>query len=121
MANVNFIIGDITIEAELRDTPTARKVLAALPFESRGSYWGGEFYFDTPVEAAAEPDATDVVAPGTVAFWVAGNCLCLLWGPTPVSHGDECRLASTANIVGEVINKDDLPRLKARSVRVEAA
>jgi len=121
MATVNLIIGDTTIEAELRDTPTARKLLEALPIESRGSFWGDEFYFDVPVVAAAEPDASDVVEPGTLAYWIAGHCLCLFWGPTPASQGDECRAASAANIVGEVVNKDDLRNLKGREVRVEAA
>jgi hypothetical protein len=119
MATINFIIGDVTIEAELRDTPTAEKILAALPIEAHGSYWGDEFYFDVPVKAASEPDATDVVEPGTVAFWTAGSCLCLFWGPTPASQEAECRAASAVNIVGEVVNKDDLPRLRARDVRVE--
>jgi uncharacterized protein len=118
MATVNFIIGDVTIEAELHDTPTAEKILAALPIEAHGSYWGDEFYFDVPVSAASEPDATDVVDPGTVAFWTAGNCLCLFWGPTPASQGSECRAASGVNIVGEVVNKDDLSKLTARTVRV---
>ncbi len=120
MSQVNFIIGDITIEAELRDTPTAEKVLEALPIESSGSYWGDEFYFDVPVIAAAEPDATDVVDPGTVAYWTAGHCLCLFWGPTPASQGDECRAASDVNIVGSVLNPENLSKLSARRVRVEA-
>lgn len=121
MARVNFFIGDVKIEAELRDTPTARAVLAALPLESTGSYWGGEFYFHVPVEAAAEPDATDVVEPGTVAYWVAGQCLCLFWGATPASRGGECRAASAVNLVGVILNKSDLASLRARKVRVESA
>ena len=119
MANIRLLIGDTVVEAELRDTPTARALLKALPLESTGSYWGAEFYFDTPVIVPLEADATDVVEVGAVAYWAAGHCLCLLWGPTPASHGDECRLASEANIVGRVLNPDVLPRLKARGVRVE--
>lgn len=121
MSRVSFLIGDVTIEAELRETPTAEKVIAALPIESSGSYWGDEFYFDVPVIAEPEPDATDVVDPGTVAYWTAGHCLCMFWGPTPASQGDECRAASEVNIVGTVLNLEDLPRLSARQVRVEAA
>ena len=56
-----------------------------------------------------------------LAYWTAGHCLCLFWGPTPASQGDECRAASEVNIVGEVVNKGDLPRLRARKVRVELA
>ncbi len=121
MNRVNFIIGDITVASEWRDTPTARKLLAALPIEASGSYWGSEFYFRVPVAAEQEADATDVVDPGTVAYWPAGHCLCLFWGPTPASAGDECRAASEVNIVGWVSNLPDLSKLKARRVRVEAA
>jgi hypothetical protein len=121
MSTVNFVIGDVTIESEWRDTPTARKLLEALPIESSGSYWGDEFYFDVPVVAGPEKDATDVVDPGTVAYWTAGHCLCLFWGPTPASRGGECRAASAVNSVGQVTNVEDLQKLRARSVRVEPA
>jgi len=119
MSRVNFNIGGVVIESEFRDTPTARKIIDALPIQSSGSYWGNEFYFDVPVVAAPEPDATDVVDPGTVAYWTAGHCLCLFWGPTPASRGDECRAASEVNLVGEVLNKEDLKKLKAQKVTVE--
>jgi hypothetical protein len=121
MKKVNFKIGELVIESEWRETPTARKLFEALPIESTGSYWGGEFYFEVPVKAPAEPDATDVVEPGTVAYWPAGHCLCLFWGPTPASEAGECRAASAVNLVGRVLNPEDLKRLKGRRVRVEAA
>lgn len=119
---VTFTIGDVAVESEWRDdSETARRLAAALPLTAQGSYWGEEFYFATPVRARAEPDATDVVEPGTVAFWVEGSCLCLFWGPTPASCGSECRAASAVNIVGRVTNPESLQRLKARPVRVERA
>ncbi len=119
MEPIRFIIGDIQVEAELNESETARAILDAMPFESRGSYWGGEFYFDTPVSCDEAPDSNDVVDPGTIAFWPPGACLCLFWGSTPASHGSECRAASKVNIVGRVLNPDVLPKLKARKVRVE--
>jgi hypothetical protein len=121
MANVRFRIGDLTVDAELHDTPTAKRILDALPIESSGSYWGGEFYFAVPVSAKADRTAREVVEPGTVAFWVQGSCLCLFWGATPASTGGECRAASPVNVVGKVTNPEVLPKLKARKVRVEAA
>jgi len=121
MARVNFTIADFVVEAELNASETARRILEALPIESSGSYWGGEFYFSVPVKAPAEKDARDVVEPATVAYWPEGACLCIFWGPTPVSQGDECRAASDVNLVGRVLNPEVLPRLKGRKVRVEAA
>jgi len=121
MARVNFTLGDIVVEAEFNASETARSILEALPIESSGSYWGAEFYFSVPVKAPEEQDAREVVEPGTVAYWPAGACLCLFWGPTPASQGDECRAASAVNLVGRVLNPEVLPRLKARKVRVETA
>ncbi len=118
MPQVNFQIGDIVVEAEWNASATAGKILKALPIESSGSFWGGEFYFPVPVNTAREPGATDLVEPGTVAFWPDGSCLCIFWGPTPASQGEECRAASPVNIVGRVLNPEVLPQLKGRKVRV---
>ena len=84
---VTFKIGDIEIQSEWNDSQTARQLLAALPLEASGNYWGGEFYFPVPVDASYEKDAREVVEPGTVAFWPEGSCLCIFWGPTPASKG----------------------------------
>ena len=96
--------------ANLDDTPTARAVMAALPIRSRASTWGEEVYFDTEVETALEADATDVVDPGTVCFWVEGRSLALPYGPTPASRGDECRLVTEVNLLGRL---EEDPRVLA--------
>lgn len=84
----------------LRDTPTADALWSALPFESRASTWGEEVYFRVPFTAGLEDDAQQVVAPGTLGYWVEGQSLALPFGPTPISRGDECRLAARVNLVG---------------------
>jgi hypothetical protein len=117
---VRIIVGDITLGAELDDAPTANLVYDALPLSARGSYWGEEFYSPIPVKAKTEPGASDVVEVGEIAFWPPGKCLCLFWGPTPASHGNECRAADPVNVVGRVRNIDDLKRISATDVRVEA-
>ncbi|MPY84107.1 MAG: hypothetical protein GEV00_12480 [Actinophytocola sp.] len=86
--------------AELRDTPSSRAVWDALPIESRAQTWGDEVYFDIGVDLELEPDAADVVDAGAVCYWPPGSALAIPFGPTPVSHGDECRLASAANVLG---------------------
>lgn len=118
MSRIRFRIGDIELDAELNQSATAKAVEQALPFESRGSYWGQEFYFETPVEASQAPDATDVLEPGTLAYWPPGQALCLFWGPTPASRGEECRAASPVNIVGRVLEPERLRQLRARKVEV---
>jgi hypothetical protein len=88
------------ILARLQDTPTAKALLAALPFETSANTWGEEVYFSAPLSVKLEPDAREVVEPGTVCFWVQGNSLALPYGPTPASRTDECRLVSRVNILG---------------------
>lgn len=107
--------------ARLDDTPTAQAVIAALPCESSANTWGEEVYFDMPVSVELEPDARQVVDPGTVCFWVQGSSLALPFGPTPVSQGDECRLVSEVNVLG-MIEGDPKELGKVRggeTVRVE--
>ena len=86
----------------LNDTPTAKNLLAALPCTSSANTWGKEVYFSVPVQAKLEPDAKDVVDPGTICFWVQGSSLALPFGPTPASQGDECRLVTKVNVVGRL-------------------
>lgn len=120
MAELVFQIGDQEVRAEWKDCPTARRILEALPIESTGNYWGGEFYFPIPVKAGASREDVEVVEPGTVAYWPAGSCLCLFWGPTPASQGEECRAATPVTVVGRVRNPEVLPKLRGRKVRVSA-
>ena len=109
------------LAATLRDTPTVKNLLAALPCESLAQTWGDEVYFSIPVKSALEKDARQVVEPGTVCFWVEGQSLALPFGPTPVSEGDECRLVARVNILGKIdADTKKLKTVKAGNrVRVE--
>ncbi len=92
--------GELT--AQLCDTPTARRLMEILPVESKANTWGEEVYFTVPAKATLEPDARQVVEPGTVCFWVQGQSLALPFGPTPISKGDECRLVTKVNVLGKI-------------------
>ena len=58
--------------------------------------------FPIPVEAAEAADARATVDKGAVAYWPPGSALCLFWGPTPMSRGDEIRPASAVNVLGAI-------------------
>ena len=94
--------GAVEVTAELHDTPTADVVWEALPFEAAASTWGDEIYFGIPVSADEEPGASPVVELGAVAYWPPGSALCLFFGRTPASRGDEIRAASAVNVFGSI-------------------
>ena len=99
---VKIIAGNVQIEAELNDSPTAQSITKALPIEALAQRWGGEIYFSIAAEAELEADSRDVLEAGELAFWPPGNAFCIFFGPTPASHGNEIRAASAVNIVGKM-------------------
>jgi len=98
MVRIRFDFGTLTLDAELIETPTAKAVAAALPVASSVRTWGEEVYFEIPVNTAREKEARAVVRPGEIAYWPDGHCIAIGFGRTPISQGDETRLASPCNV-----------------------
>ena len=111
MRKLRITAGGVSIEARLLDTRTADAIYERAPFESRAMIWGDEVYFSTPVRLEREPEARELVEAGELAFWVEGNAIAIGFGRTPVSTGDEIRLASAANVWGRTV--DDVSALSA--------
>ena len=101
MKAIVITVGGVRLDCALRDTPTAAAIWDACPFTATAQTWGDEVYFPAPAAAIEEPDATDLMQPGEIAFWLQGSCIAIAWGPTPASHGQEIRLASPANVFAD--------------------
>lgn len=99
---IRITAGDVQVEAELNDSPTARLIADALPIEARGNRWGEEIYFAISVKAGLEDGARDVLDAGELGYWPTGSAFCIFFGPTPASQGDEIRAASAVNVIGRI-------------------
>ena len=113
MSTIRIRAGSVEMTATLNDTPTAKAILEALPFDSSAQLWGREVYFGIPVHMD-EDDAQARVPSGTVGFWPPGDSLCVFFGQTP---------ASPVNVVG-TLDGDPNEFAKVASgdaVRVEKA
>ena len=107
---IRITAGDVQVTAALNDSATAAQVWDALPIEASGNVWGDEIYFRIP-ELEPEDGAVEVVDMGAVAYWPPGSALCLFFGRTPASVGDEIRPASAVNALGAI--EGDATVLKA--------
>jgi hypothetical protein len=120
---IKITAGEVEVEAELNDNPTAKAVAEKLPIKGRANRWGGEIYFAIPVTAGLEEDSREVLEAGELGYWPTGKAFCIFFGPTPASQGDEIRAASDVNILGKV--KGDLSGLwdvpDGADVTIEAA
>ncbi len=98
---ITITAGDQQISAVLNGSGTSDLVWDALPIRASASIWGDEIYFRIPVEDE-EDNAEEVVDMGAVGYWPPGQALCLFFGRTPASIGDEIRPASAVNVLGSI-------------------
>jgi len=117
-APVIIKIGELKLSAELNDSPSAEKIKLLLPLEFSMSRWGDEYYGNCGIDAELSQDARDVMEVGELAVWPAGNALCIFFGPTPVSKGNEPRAISPVNPVGKLIGNPAVLEKLGNSIRV---
>lgn len=108
---IRITAGKVQATADLDDSATANAIWNALPIKARANTWGDEIYFSIPVHLEEALDAKAVVNMGDLGYWAPGSAMCIFFGPTPVSHGNEIRPASPVNVFGKV--KGDATVFKA--------
>ena len=99
---ITVTAGSVLVAATLNDSSTAEALWNALPLEASANTWGDEIYFRVAVQVDEEDGASDVVNMGALGYWPPGQALCLFFGPTPASRGDEIRAASAVNVIGSI-------------------
>jgi len=111
--------GTLELSAELNDSSTARKLVSLLPLEFSMSRWGDEYYGDCGIRAVLSEDAKDVMEIGELAVWPTGNALCIFFGPTPASRGNEPRAVSPVNPVGRLLDNPENLKDLGSSIHVK--
>jgi hypothetical protein len=120
---IKISIGKLAMEADLNDTPTAKKVAKALPIKASFDTWGDEIYFAIPVTADLDDSAKEVVELGELGYWPTGKAFCIFFGQTPMSKPGKIIPASAVNVIGKVKGDPALFRkvMNEQEVRLEAA
>ena len=103
MEKILITVENISVEAEVYKTPTARQIIEALPLKGSSNVWGDEIYFSIPLNIEQESDAREDVNVGDLGYWPAGPAFCIFFGPTPVSTGNQPRAYSPVNVFGRVL------------------
>lgn len=119
--SIRLNIDGQALEATLGETGAARAIVERLPLTFRMSRWGEEYYGDIgpALGVGASPDAREIMEVGELAYWIPGNALCIFFGPTPASEGDEPRAASSVEPVGRLTSGIERLRGLGGSVSVQ--
>jgi len=115
---ITIEIGKLTLKAELTDCASAKSLLQALPKQVSLSRWGDEYYGNCGIKVQQASDAREDMRVGELALWAPGNALCIFFGPTPASTGQEPRAASPVNPIGRLL--DDPAPLKGLGPSIRA-
>ena len=95
-------VGQVEALMTTENPKTAEAFWNALPIRQSGNRWGDEIYFSTPVSLSEENSRAEVEV-GSIAYWPPGKALCIFFGSTPASRGDEPRAASPVNVFAKVV------------------
>lgn len=119
---IKIVVGSIEAYATLSNIKTASAVFNSLPFDSVAHRWGEEIYFEVPIELELE-NGKEVLEIGDIAYWPPGKSMCIFFGPTPSSRGNEIRAYSAVSVFGKITGDAGVFRAvrEGERIRVEVA
>lgn len=103
MRKVKLSAGNTKTFIWLNSSRSSQALWDSLPLTGKAHTWGKEIYFEVPIKMEPE-NPHELVSFGDVGYWPEGGAICLFFGPTPMSRGDEIRPASPVNLLGRIIN-----------------
>ncbi|MEM2759681.1 MAG: cyclophilin-like fold protein [Nitrososphaerales archaeon] len=108
----------VSVQLNEESSPvTVRAILEKLPLEVIMNRWGDELYTEPMPVKVGEENAKSRVNVMDVAYWPEGSALCLFFGPTPISKGNEIRPYSPVNVIGKIVSKDNMARRVSNSTK----
>ena len=103
-------IDTLEFEIFLRNTHTSNEIIKNLPLKGACHKWGKEYYFHTQLKIPIETSAKQIINFGEIAYWSVGDAIAIGYGITPISVGNEIKLADKCNIWADT--KFDLNKLE---------
>ena len=110
MADIVIVSGHVELPARLADTPTARVIANALPLYLTAIFWGRMVQLETPLDAYRDATATRLAKLGQIFWSPEAEKILIPYGLTPLSQGDDIRLAEPSNIWAHAL--DDVQILR---------
>lgn len=109
-ASIELTIAGISVHVAIEQTPSAERILAALPLYSVAETWGDSVHFEIPIAGGRDRTARLNAEVGGLYYWAEDERLILVYGPTPISGRGEIRLPRPCNLIGRT--SDDLASLR---------
>jgi|TARA_B100001245_G_scaffold220754_1_gene191540 hypothetical protein len=112
MLPIQIQVGDLRLIGELNELKCARALACLLPLTAKFQVWGDELHFKAMLgdDTSAHPGKS--VSIGDIGFWSEGSTLCIFFGPTPTSSGEDPVSAVPVTIVGRVNSFEKLRTCK---------
>jgi hypothetical protein len=93
------------LRMNFHQTPSARRIRAALPLFSVAETWGECIHFEIPIAGGRDRTARINAQIGGLYYWAEERRLLLIFGPTPISGNGLVRLPRPCNLVGDTRDK----------------